>query len=135
MKQKLAINIHSFVDVITNSSTELFVCDTKKSIDEIEEILKQLVKDYNKEVKNGYHSEYATKITYKDAFNKPYIYTKESLERYEKEYANSSWGGWGYETGNTVGKIIISGSGDNSIPYELFDKIENLFSGHSYHLG
>lgn len=136
MKQKLAINVHSFVDVITNSSTELFVCDTKKSIEEIEKILKQLVKDYNKEVEKDYHGEYAHKVTYKNAFDKPFIYTKEQFEKDEKENGVlSEWGGWGYEIKENIGKIIIEGTEDNSIPHELFDRIENLFNARSYHLG
>ena len=38
-KQISIINPHSFVDVITNSSTELFVCDTNKSVELVKEIL------------------------------------------------------------------------------------------------
>jgi hypothetical protein len=48
MKQILIINPHSMVDVITNSSTELFVCDTEKTIAVVKEILES-----NKAV-NGY---------------------------------------------------------------------------------
>lgn len=32
-KEIMIISIHSFVDVITNSSTELFVCDTDKTVE------------------------------------------------------------------------------------------------------
>jgi len=39
MKTLLIIDLHSFVDVITNSSTELFVCDTDKTIEMVKEIL------------------------------------------------------------------------------------------------
>jgi hypothetical protein len=44
---KTAINLHSFVDLITNSSSELFVCDTDKSVDTVKTILKKLVELYN----------------------------------------------------------------------------------------
>ena len=40
MKQIGVIGTHSFVDVITNSSTELFVCDTEKTIEAVKQILK-----------------------------------------------------------------------------------------------
>lgn len=40
MKTILVINSHSIVDVITNSSSELFVCDKDKSIEFVKKILK-----------------------------------------------------------------------------------------------
>lgn len=39
MKTLLTINPHSFIDVITNSSTELFVCDTDKTAEMVDEML------------------------------------------------------------------------------------------------
>jgi len=47
-KQVISINLHSFVDLITNSSTELFVCDTKKSIEAIKSLLVDMLELYNK---------------------------------------------------------------------------------------
>ena len=41
-KIALAINIQSFIDVITNSSTELFICDTQKSAETVDEMLKAM---------------------------------------------------------------------------------------------
>lgn len=49
MKQILTINAQSFVDVITNSSSELFICNTDKSIDVIKEILQDMLTKYNEE--------------------------------------------------------------------------------------
>lgn len=42
MKKALLINFHSFVDVITNSSTELFVGESSKSL----EFIKEMILDY-----------------------------------------------------------------------------------------
>jgi hypothetical protein len=39
MKTLLVITPHSILDVITNSSTELFICDTNKTIEVVKEIL------------------------------------------------------------------------------------------------
>lgn len=59
-KQLLIINHHSFVSLITNSSSELFVCDTKKSIDAVKEILTKLLAS---------HSELSgTQYNYDDVF-------------------------------------------------------------------
>lgn len=48
MKTALQISTHSFVDLITNSSSELFVCDSKKTIETIKEILQTLLDTHNK---------------------------------------------------------------------------------------
>jgi hypothetical protein len=48
MKKIVLIKPHSFVDVITNSSTELFVGNTDKNISFIEELLLNYLEVYNK---------------------------------------------------------------------------------------
>lgn len=47
MKTTFIVNNHSFVDVITNSSSELFVCNTEKTIDLVKDILKELLYKHN----------------------------------------------------------------------------------------
>ena len=49
--QHLTIPIHSFVDLITNSSSELFVCDTKKSVEAVKGIVTELAKLFNERIK------------------------------------------------------------------------------------
>ncbi len=49
--QKILVPIHSFVDLITNSSSELFVCDTKKSVEAVKEIIEKLAELYNEKIK------------------------------------------------------------------------------------
>ena len=44
---KLFIPVHSFVDVITNSSSELFICSTKKSVEAVKETIEALAKLHN----------------------------------------------------------------------------------------
>jgi hypothetical protein len=43
MKNKILIPIHSIVDVITNSSTELFIIDKEKGLETVQEIVNQAV--------------------------------------------------------------------------------------------
>jgi len=43
----LLVTTHSFVDLITNSSSELFVCNGKKTIDAIKELLATLLKNHD----------------------------------------------------------------------------------------
>lgn len=47
---KIIITAHSFVDLITNSSSELFICDSKKSIESVKEILTKLCEMHNQKV-------------------------------------------------------------------------------------
>lgn len=60
MKTLFVLRLHSFVDVITNSSSELFVLDTDKSIEAVKSVLGTLIpaeefndiRDCVREVKN-----------------------------------------------------------------------------------
>jgi hypothetical protein len=71
----IIVNVHSIVDVITNSSTELFVCDTKKSIEQVKEILEKMLEFYN----STHNDEHL--YSFEDVFEEPYIYTREIYER------------------------------------------------------
>ena len=48
MKQVILVNNHSFIDVITNSSSELFICDTKKNVEQVKDILQHFLDGYTK---------------------------------------------------------------------------------------
>ena len=121
-KQIMSVNIHSFVDVITNSSTELFVCDTDKSIETVETILREKLKQFSALTDREY--------VYEECFDPVFIYTQEMADKaIADEYA------WGYEGQATVGKIIIESASDNTIPYDLWDRINDLFDGQNHHLG
>ena len=65
----------------------------------------------------------------------PYVYilTKEHIKRY-KEHCDEGWE-WGFERNAKVGDIHISGNSDNSIPYEFWNVIEDVFKVERYHLG
>jgi len=142
-KTSLVVNVHSVVDVITNSSSELFVVYGNKSVEQIEEILKALVKEYNEKVENGELEEWDEETTYEQAFDPPYIYTKEMCKEDREEIAEykkrrPDWGSfsWGYEgKDETVGKVIIRSRSDNTIPWTLMEEIESIFNTDRYHLG
>lgn len=46
MKTKAIILVHSFVDVITNSSTELFIIDKEKGLETVKETVSEALKKY-----------------------------------------------------------------------------------------
>lgn len=224
------VSIHSFVDVITNSSTELFVCDHQKGLESVKEILQRILDGYNLMTESSYTM---------DVFEEPFIFDLKEYRRlkeidkqkrkeckktgnwndyYEdkspllsvdgwfadkddpeeiikdrKDYIESGnravmWSShespyydrlqkaarkkgewdyklhskeidkiykeieevepkptwwneaWKYGYHNTLidtldGKVIIIGSSDNSIPYDIWEHINSLLNGNNYHLG
>ncbi len=116
---KTIINIHSFVDLITNSSTELFVLDTEKSLEVVKDILQDTIDLHNK-IKD-------TNLRFEDVFEEPYI-----------ESGNEALDGWhDYYTSMIEKGIIIKGINDNSIPYWIDQFITEVFgwSTERFHLG
>lgn len=123
---KLVIPVHSFVDLITNSSSELFVCNTDKSVEAVKETLIELIKAYNaKEALQPENHRYLLDVNrlFDDIFQEPYI--SEGNED-DSDY---------YDVRANKGDIIIRSASDNTIPYELFDAIESTFGANRYHLG
>jgi hypothetical protein len=120
MVDKILINIHSFVDVITNSSTELFVSDTKKSVELVTDILQYAVALHNKTE--------GTEYDFNDIFEDVYFGSIENIL-------------YNYFGGDCTSKIkngiIIRGASDNSIPSWMSGFIEDTFgySTERFHLG
>jgi len=119
MKVLFKINLHSYVDLITNSSTELFVSKDKKELDDVVSILRKMLDDYNERENCD--------CVFDRVFSQPY-------------YSNILDDEYDYKSIYTVDftkpvVLIIKGSRDNSIPYELIDEIEELFNAKRYHLG
>jgi predicted metal-dependent RNase len=115
----IKINIHSMVDIITNSSTELFVLDTKKSLDFVKDILVEAIKLHNMANDTNYKFE--------DIFAEPiYGSGEDTLYGWEEYYTSKIKDG-----------IIVEGVTDNSIPYWRFEFIESVFgySTERFHLG
>jgi hypothetical protein len=69
----IIVSPHSFVDIITNSSSELFICDTDKSIDTVKEIIVELVNIENKKAKLKGHEGYSIDTIFTDMFKEPEI--------------------------------------------------------------
>ena len=113
-KDIIIINNHSFVDVITISSTELFVCDDDRSIVMVTEILEDMLSTYNKAMNS--------ELTFEDVFKPVRIGTSADDD-------DPYYGVRGAE-----GNIIIKGIYDNSIPYALWELIERAFDATRYHL-
>ena len=127
MKKAFVINPHSFLDVVTNSSSELFLCDTEKGLEFVEDILKDLLHLYDKA--NDTHH------LFEDVFKVRYCsqHEYEDMKTYWEEH-------YSYEINRIKDKnindvIVIESTDDNSIPYALFDFIEETFNAGRLHLG
>ena len=45
MTKELTLKVHSFVDLITNSSSELFICPTDKTVEAVYDIVDEILKN------------------------------------------------------------------------------------------
>lgn len=113
------INIHSIVDVITNSSTELFILDEEKSLELIKDILTAAIDLYNKIE--------STNNTFTDIFKEPYYgLPSEALRGWEDYYKSRI---------KNKKAIILRGTCDNSIPEWIQTFIKTEFNCERFHLG
>lgn len=145
---KIIIDTHSFLDVITNSSSELFICDKEQSIEFVKEMLHFMLDKWNEMAVKGAFGDWYIKNkrislntkkeeikpikTFEEVFGNIYIYTK------ERQYQDTITSGDFYKDmhdSSNIGKIFIESAEDNSIPFEIFDWIESAFNATRYHLG
>lgn len=117
MKQLLIIKIQNISDVITNSSSEIFICksdNSEQTIELLEEVLTSVYENYKKAQDH--------------AGSNTYSYYGESLSdiltiRTADDDYTDSW--YGYNI--TKGDVIIESTSDNSIPIIIMDFIELFF--------
>lgn len=69
MKTLLITHIHSYVDLITNSSSELFIISGQKTLADFKEILKELVTNYNIDAEEAVDLD----NLFTTIFNEPYV--------------------------------------------------------------
>lgn len=128
MKHLLVIPIHSTIDLITNSSTEIFVSSINKSIDVIRDILSQEWEKWkeNNEM-DGVYGNLDSILTVSMEDTKG-LYN-DTMKHWDSGFAKK------YK--NYAKVLVVQGIEDNSIPYEFFDTIEDVLGLNSnrYHLG
>ena len=117
---------HSVVDVITNSSSQIFVCDTKSSVEMIKQMLEDLIILYNKQ--NGKEL-----LSYGEVFGE--VYAVRSL----KEAQDILDDYWGDKVGDyrdfNDNIILVHSADDNSIPWVIQEWITEVFCAERFHLG
>jgi hypothetical protein len=113
------------VDVITNSSSELFVCETDKTPEAVEKMLRDLLGLFNKQSASSY--------SFSGCFKKPYLISATALVADNYYCQDNYWIKKLAEDKKEV--LVIESTSDNTIPYSLFDWIEEVFNGHREHMG
>lgn len=124
----LVVPIHSTSDIITNSSSELFICGTDRTVEKVANELQIILDMYNKiSMSNLDFDMVFQPVELVDSVYNLGIgdYAEyHHFEHIDKYHRNSN------------GKLLIIRSmGDNAIPYELFDLIESIYNGYRIHLG
>jgi hypothetical protein len=105
MKTTFIIPVHSFVDLITNSSSELFVCSTKKSIEAVKRIVEEIYSLWYQEAEDSEKRNYPdSSQIWKEVFREPenskYFFDFYSLpQEIRDEYLK--YHDWYYEFENT----------------------------------
>ena len=128
MKTKISIKIHSFVDLITNSSSEIFVQANDKTIESIKEIVNNLLGIANSELK--FDDLFTAHLQVMDYDSYEYIKESEVTEEHKTENYD------GYSE-SQVTVEVKSGVEDERAKSaaKLLSNLENLFSMSSVYNG
>jgi len=108
---------------VSNSSSSSFICQVDISPERALEILEKILSCYNDVfgIDRGFH----------DVFEVPFIAEEGYLKDWimdDHEYENE-------KIRSAPGKVVIESAGDNSIPYCLFELLEDRFDAIRIHLG
>ena len=145
MKNIFVVPFHSFSDIITNSSTDIFACKTEKTVKELEEILFELYNTGETPLNNKEFKKRIAKVkltTLKKFFIASSSWltnynstTRKHIEtpQYEsaQDFCNQHFDGVSPDTE----VLMIEGVEDNSIPYWIQGFIMDTFSSYRIHCG
>ena len=125
------------IGFVSNSSSEAFICETNKDIDQIETELRWLVMLYN--VMTGHEHEFLEVFMspVKVDENTPTNAVRSYLEYYRNDksmYISELHDTENYDD-NLIGKVIIYSHSDNTVPYSLFEIIEEAYNATRIHMG
>lgn len=121
------IDTHSFVDVITNSSSELFICDSKKSVIMIKELLQKVLDLYFESTDDSY----PYSKSFDDIFGRIFIIDREN----QRGIVETLRGFDAYHNQKLIGKVAVYSASDNTIPWAVQQWIEDVFNAKRIHMG
>ncbi len=107
---------------VSNSSSSCFICgmwgENKYNVEEAITILQKILDFYNDMEEQD--------ISFEDMFETPRIATEEDIVELKD---------WDIKKERVERKLLIYSADDNTIPYSLFDLIEQKFNASRIHLG
>ena len=115
--EKIVIKIQNISDVITNSSSEIFICQSdtpEETADFMRDVLEKVYECY-KEARS--HANKNTCSYYGESLDDLLV-----ISVADRDYTDSGWG-YSYKKGD----IIIESTSDNSIPSIIMDFIYEFF--------
>jgi hypothetical protein len=130
------MKLHSISDIVTNSSTEIFVipADKKVTAEEFLADMEPIWEAWKKrklESSETWGSYYGVceDTKFRDIID-IFVANKDVKETYTG-YKNREETFYQYNSGD----LVVRGSEDNIIPYALFSLIDDMFDAEHYHLG
>jgi hypothetical protein len=144
MKEIMIIQVDSISDLITNSSTDIFACQTGMTEKAIKELLDKIAAAAGEEsgcsVETKTMREFFEIIKWYVAYDLGVDYDNEIQIMKDSDEIFITWlEKYKYKFGNKVSEktkvVVITGINDNSIPYWLQEFILNRLNGLKYHLG
>lgn len=148
MKQVFRVKPHSQIDVITNSSSEIFILKSDKSLETIKEMLRALCDFDGTNSFEGTFGDiyiieteeqalrYAETIVWFKMHYDVYRYLGSSEYSWEEEQKRvKEWVKQYVKDNDLIGSIVIESNGDNSIPWGIVEFIEYSLHAERTHLG
>ena len=126
--KKIVIPIQNISDVVTNSSSEIFICktfDAENTVETLKEVLTSVYENYKKANDHAGRNTYAYYGENLDSILEIYIANSDSTDTF-------------YNYSIEKGDVIIESTGENSIPPIIMDFIFEFFDYKSVeriHLG
>lgn len=126
--------MHSFIDVITNSSTEIFVSTHGKTIEYAKELINDLLKVAGSEKTADDLFEFKIEKGLSMQDDVDYEVYKDEIDDDEKKwigendkYDEAVWTEYDYND-NEVTRMVITSKDDNKLTIDLAEKFQNIFS-------
>jgi len=110
------------ISFVSNSSSCSFVCNIKKTPEQVKKELIELLKVFNK------MNDTEGSNTFEKCFQEPYIDKIGSYNKYLEEF-------YGEKQIITKGALIIESIGDNTVPFQIMEMIEYTYGAKHFHLG
>ncbi|MFA6089871.1 MAG: hypothetical protein WC755_08490 [Candidatus Woesearchaeota archaeon] len=128
----IKINIHSFVDVITNSSTMIYVSCNSGTLKTIKELMSLIIKEVDIDLTADDLFEFKIKrlCTHKETEEEKEFeltYDKNGNANFEESFDEEKWDTSSYN-GYNQDSLYITSKNNKALKIDLADKIQEIFT-------